>query len=56
MIKSVPNINNESNNIPVIIDDDDSGEDPITDEPAAWSRGDRLRAKKISIHEAESAK
>ena len=25
MIKSVPNVNNESNNIPGIIDDDDSG-------------------------------
>ena len=55
MIKSVPNVNNESNNIPGIIDDDDSGEVPNTDVPATWSRGDRLRAKKITIHEAEEA-
>ena len=52
MIKSVPNVNNEANNIPDIIDD--SGEDPNTDEPAnTWSRGDRLRAKTVTIHEAE---
>ena len=55
MIKSVPNVNNESNNIPGIIDDDDSGEDPNTDVPATWSLGDRLRARKITIHEAEEA-
>ena len=53
MIKSVPNFNNEANNIPDIIDD--SGEDPNTDEPATWSRGDRQRAKKVTIHEAEEA-
>ena len=41
MIKSVPNVNNESNNIPGIIDDDDSGEVPNTEVPATWSRGDR---------------
>ena len=55
MIKSVPNYNNESNNIPGIIDDDDSGEVPNTDVPATWSRGDRLRAKKTTIHEADEA-
>ena len=53
MIKSVPNVNNEANNIPDIVDD--SGEDPNTDEPATWSRGDRLRAKKVTIHEDEEA-
>ena len=54
MIKSVPNVNNEANNIPDIIDD--SGEDPNTDEPAnTWSRGDRLRAKTVTIHEAEES-
>ena len=54
MIKSVPNVNNEANNIPDIVDD--SGEDPKTDEPAnTWSRGDRLRAKTVTIHEAEES-
>ena len=55
MIKSVPNVDNNPNNIPGIIDDDDSGEVPNTDVPATWSRGDRLRAKKTTIHEAEEA-
>ena len=44
MIKSVPNVNNEANNIPDIVDD--SGDDPKTHKPAnTWSRQDRLRAK-----------
>ena len=52
MIKSVPNVNNEANNIPDIVDD--SGDDPKTDKPAkTWSRGDRLRAKTVTIHEAD---
>ena len=43
MIKSVPNVNNEANNIPDIVDD--SGDDPKTDKPANnWSQGNRLRA------------
>ena len=52
MIKSVPNVNNEANSIPDIVDD--SGDDPKTDKPAnTWSRGDRLRAKTVTIHEAD---
>ena len=51
MIKSVPNVYNEATNIPDIVDD--SGDDPKTDKPAnTWSRGDRLRAKTATIHEA----
>ena len=53
MIKSVPNVNNEANNIPDIVDD--SGDDPKTDKPAnTWSRsrGDSLHAKTATIHEA----
>ena len=48
MIKSVPNINNESADLPIV---DDSGEDPKDDDQAKWSRGERLRAKKALIHE-----
>ena len=49
MIKSVPNINNESADLPIV---DDSGEDPKDDDQTnKWSRGERLRAKKALIHE-----
>ena len=48
MIKSVPNINNESADLPIV---DDSGKDPKDDDQAKWSRGERLRAKKALIHE-----
>ena len=49
MIKSVPNANNESADLPIV---DDSGEDPRNDDPANnWSWGERLRAKKALIHD-----
>ena len=48
MIKSVPNINNKSADLPIV---DDSGEDPKDDDQAKWSRGGRLRAKKAFIQE-----
>ena len=51
MIKATPKVNNEAN-LPAVIDvpDDDSS----TPEPAnTWSRGNRLRAKSATIHEAD---
>ena len=49
MIKSVPNANNESADLPIV---DDSGEDPRNDDPTnEWARGERLRAKKALIHD-----
>ena len=43
MIKAIPKVNNEANNVPAIVDAPD--DDSKTPDPAnIWSRGDRLRA------------
>ena len=54
MIKAIPKVNNEANNVPAIVDAPD--DDSKTPDPAnIWSRGDRLRAKTATIHEADES-
>ena len=51
MIKAIPRVNNEANIVPDIVD---VGHDSKTHDPAnTCSRGDRLRAKTATIHEAD---
>ena len=52
MIKAIPKVNIEANIVPAIVDalDDDS---KTPDPENIWSRGDRLRAKTVTIHEAD---
>ena len=52
MIKSVPNINNENVDLPIV----DPGHDSDDDDQAKWSRGGRLRSKKALIQENLSQK
>ena len=53
MMKATPKVNIEANTIPAIVDAPDDDDTKTSDPANIWSRGDRLRAKTATIHEAD---